>query len=72
MVGKNGATLLCKNNENINNALIHNCIGIILSTGIVGNKKLVNEKNPLIAKNKAKTTIYLFIIQLQYIIFLVF
>jgi len=43
-------------------------MGIILSSFIVGNKKLVNEKNPFIAKNNAKITIYLFMIYNNHII----
>jgi|TARA_X000000368_G_C22953558_1_gene677719 hypothetical protein len=50
-----------KKTENNNKAFIHNCIDNILSEGIDGNKNEVNEKNPLIVKNKAKIIKYLFI-----------
>jgi len=50
-----------RNNPNNNKALIHNCTGKILSAGILGNKKEPIEKNPFIAKNKARIIIYLFI-----------
>ena len=55
---------------NSNKALIHNCIGKILSIGSVGNKNDISEKKPLIAKNAKTTIINLFMIYNKYIILL--
>ena len=49
-------------------ALIHNCIGNILSMPIVGNKNDTSEKNPLINKKANKIIRNLFMLYNKYII----
>jgi hypothetical protein len=58
---RKGATCCGSISANKNKAFPHNCMGRILSTGIVGNEKLNKEINPLKKTNPRMIIIYLFI-----------